>query len=350
MGCIPATMLAVVTTGHGCPEVLSIRRDVAVPTPAAGEVLVEVSAAAVNNTDLWSRQGAYGAPGDPAAIAGWRGVPLRFPLIQGCDVAGRVVAAGSSQDAGLVGRRVIVDPAAEYRDGLPHSIVGSEVDGGFAQFHVSAADRVHDVTESPLSDQELACLPISYGTALNMVERASCRAGERVLVTGASGGVGFAAVQILVARGCTVVAVTTVPKADIVEGAGADHIVRRDRDTAADIPEIDVIVDVVGGEQFSERLDRLATGGRVVTAGAIAGPLVNLDLRRLYLGQRTIFGSTMHTPAVFASLAELARSGAVRPRVAAGYPLTEIRAAQERFERKDYVGKIVLLPQVGAER
>ncbi|MFQ5529070.1 MAG: zinc-binding dehydrogenase, partial [Gemmatimonadota bacterium] len=97
------------------------------------------------------------------------------------------------------------------------------------------------------------------------------------------------------------------------------------------------------------RLERLAQGGRLVTAGAIAGPLVSLDLRRLYLGQRTIIGSTMHTPAVFASLAQLARAGAVQPHIAATYPLREIAAAQARFERKDFVGKIVLLPQDGAD-
>lgn len=214
---------------------------------------------------------------------------------------------------------------------------------------MSAAERVHDVTESPLSDTQLSCLPIAYGTALGMIERASCQYGDRVLVTGASGGVGLAAVQILAARGCEVVGLTVEAKARAVEDAGATHIVCRDRDDAAPIPECDVIVDLVGGPRFAARLDRLTQGGRLVTAGAIAGPLVSLDLRRLYLGQRTIIGSTMHTPAVFASLAQLARTGAVQPHIAATYPLHEIAAAQARFELKDFVGKIVLLPQDGAD-
>jgi NADPH:quinone reductase-like Zn-dependent oxidoreductase len=202
----------------------------------------------------------------------------------------------------------------------------------------------YDVTESPLTDEQLACLPIAYGTALAMIERASCRAGERVLVTGASGGVGLAAVQLLAARECDVVGLTTRSKAGAVLDAGARRVVCRDEAAAADIPEVDAIVDVVGGEAFGDRLARLASGGRVVTCGAIAGPVVALDLRRLYLEQRTLIGSTMHTAAVFADLAGLARRGAVAPVVAATFPLSQIREAQARFEKKDFIGKIVLLP------
>jgi NADPH:quinone reductase-like Zn-dependent oxidoreductase len=341
---IPETMQAAVTMRHGGPEAISLRSDWPTPQPGAGEVQVEVSAAGVNNTDLWSREGAYGTPADPKAVAGWRGMPLEFPLIQGGDIAGRVIEVGSSADEGLVGRRVIIDPAAEYDGGRPSRIVGSEIDGGFARFHVSAAERVHDVSGSPLSDEQLACLPIAYGTALGMIERASCRSGERVLVTGASGGVGLAAVQILAARGCEVVAQTTSEKAEIVRSTGADEVVERDRERGTAIPEVDAIVDLVGGERFGEIFDRLRDGGRLVTAGAIAGPVVELDLRRLYLRHRAIFGSTMHTPEVFTSLAELARSGAVAPRVAATFPLSQMHAAQERFAAKDFVGKIVLIP------
>jgi NADPH:quinone reductase-like Zn-dependent oxidoreductase len=343
----PEVMTAAVTTAHGGPEVIEIRHDWPRPEPGPGQALVRVAAAAVNNTDLWSRRGAYGTSEDPDAVAGWRGVPLDFPLIQGGDVAGTVVAVGDPPDAAWVGRRVIVDPAAEYTDDRPTAVIGSEVDGGFAGFHVSAVERLYDVTESPLSDAQLACLPIAYATALGMVQGAGCTAGERVLVTGASGGVGLAAVQIAAARGCHVIGYTSAGKAEAVREAGADETLLRDRDSLGDIDEVDAVLDVVGGPEFGSVFDRLRDGGRLATVGAIAGPVVDFDLRRLYLRHRRLIGSTMHTPQLFAGVAELARTGAVMPRVAATYDLSDIVAAQERFERKDFVGKLVLIPDPG---
>jgi NADPH:quinone reductase-like Zn-dependent oxidoreductase len=341
---LPEGMTAAVTTAHGGPGVIVIHHDWPRPDPGPGEALVRVAAAAVNNTDLWSREGTYGTPQDPDAVAGWRGVPLDFPLIQGGDVTGTVAAVGRGVEGGLVGRRVLVDPAAEYQDGRPAAVVGSEVDGGFAQYHVSPAARLHDVTASPLSDEQLACLPIAYATALGMVERAECAAGERVLVTGASGGVGNAAVQILAARGCHVVAQTSPDKAAGVAESGATEVILRGRDHLTDLAEVDAVLDVVGGDQFPQIFDRLRDYGRLVTVGAIAGPVVSLDLRRLYLRHRALLGSTMHTPEIFAGVVELAISGSIRPRVAEVYPLTEIHDAQARFEQKDFVGKLVVVP------
>lgn len=342
-----ATMTAAVTTAHGDLDVIEVRADWPRPSPAPGEALVEVAAAGINNTDLWSRQGAYGTTDDPDAVVGWQGVPLDFPRIQGGDICGRVSAVGDTADEGWIGRRVLVDPVVEYENGFPASIVGSETDGGFADFHVARLDQLHDVNGSPLSDEQLACLPIAYGTALGMVEAGDCREGERVLVTGASGGVGSAAVQILAARGCHVVAQTSSPKADQVAASGPTEIFVRGRDRLVDLAEVDAVLDVVGGSSFNAVVDRLRDGGRLVTVGAIAGPVVSLDLRRLYLRRRRLIGSTMHTAAQFAALAELAREGAVDPHVAAVYPIEDIAEAQRRFERKDFVGKLVIVPGSG---
>lgn len=338
-----STMTAAVTMGHGGPEQIEVHADWPRPQPGRGQALVRVTAAALNNTDIWSRTGAYGTAADADAIVGWKGVPLDFPRIQGIDVTGRVCAVGPNVDDAWLDRRVLVDPAARYVDDLPADIVGSEVDGGFAEYHVCSVDQLHDVTGSPLSDPQLACLPTAYGTALGMIDRADISAGERVLVTGSSGGVGMAAIHLLVDRGCRVVARTSAAHGELIATLGVVEISIRGTDDLEDLDPVDAVVDVVGGDEFGSLVDRLRDKGRLVTAGAIAGPVVALDLRRLYLQQRTLIGSTMHTPAVFGRLAEIAVSGGVQPLVAATHPLTEIAAAQTRFVARDFVGKLVMV-------
>ncbi len=337
-------MTAAVTLGHGGPEHIEIHDDWPRPEVGAGQVLVRVTAAALNNTDIWSREGAYGTADDPDAVVGWKGVPLDFPRIQGIDVAGEVVEVGSGVDETWNGRPVIVDPAARYDGAYPADIIGSEIDGGFAQYHLCSERQLHDVSGSPLSPAQLACLPTAYGTALGMLNRAECAAGERVIVTGASGGVGMAAVQLLIDRGCSVVARTSESKRDVIAELDVAEISVRGIDDITAIEPADAVVDVVGGDEFGPLIDRLRDGGRLVTAGAIAGPIVPFDIRRLYLRHRKIIGSTMHTPDDFAQLAAIGASGGVAPLVAATFPLPEIAAAQERFGRKDFVGKLVLLP------
>ncbi|MDN5914404.1 MAG: zinc-binding dehydrogenase [Pseudonocardia sp.] len=354
-GRVPAVMRAAVLTGFGGPEVLQIR-DVPVPVPGSGELLVRVTAAAVNNTDLWTRRGAYGLPGQPDALAGWRG-PVAFPRIQGGDIAGVVVAAGDGDGDGrsAVGRRVLVDPAiydGPGPDANPVGLLGSEADGGFAQYVVVPADRAHDMTGSPLTDEQLSCLPVAYGTATGMLERAGIGAGETVLVTGASGGVGLALVQLAAARGARVVALTAPGKGDLLREAGAAAIVHRDAapeataDAVAElVPDgLDAVADVVGGALLPALLPTVRDGGRWVIAGAVAGPEVAVDLRRLYLHNVALIGSSMHTPAHFSRLAADAVAGRVVPWVAERHDLAEIHTAQARFARSAHVGKIVLLP------
>lgn len=346
-------MTAAVLVAHGGADVLEVRHDVPVPRPARGEVRVEVAAAGINNTDLWTREGAYGTPEDPAAVVGWKGVPIDFPRIQGGDAVGRVVELGEGVPDDLHGRRVLVDPitygVGDDPDEPPvEGVLGSEEDGGFAEHLCVPTDRVHDVTVSPLSDEQLACLPIAYGTAIGMLERVVLAAGERVLVTGASGGVGIALVQLAAARGAEVVAVTTRRTADAVQRAGASRVVVRDgaslQDQLAVAGPFAVIADVVGGPTFAALLGMLARGGRLVTCGAVAGPVVEIDLRVMYLQQRRLIGSTMHTPRQFRRLVEDARGGRLAPPVARTYPLAEIHQAQEDFASGDHVGKLVLVP------
>jgi NADPH:quinone reductase-like Zn-dependent oxidoreductase len=343
-------MRAAVMMRHGGPDALEVQ-SAPDPAPGPGQVRVAVSAAAVNNTDLWTREGSYGAADDSAAPAGWRHVPIDVPRIQGADVCGRVEATGSGVDPSLVGRRVLVDPA--HYDGpgpeaSPDDILGSERDGGFAELVVVDAADIHDVTDSPLDDAELAALPIAHGTAMGMLARAEVQAGERLVATGASGGVGLAVVQLAAAMGLQIVAVSTADKSDLLLDQGATAVVDRRSDTVADDVRgaaggpVDIVADVVGGALFTEWPGVLARGGRIVVAGAIAGPVVSVDLRLVYLEQRRIIGSTMHTREHFARLVELARAGAVRPVVASRYPLEEIHTAQRALRASGTVGKVVL--------
>lgn len=351
---VPATMRAALIERHGGPEVIEVR-EVPTPSPGPGEVLVRVGAAGCNNTDVWTREGTYGMTGTSGRPAGWLG-PLDFPRIQGGDVAGTVVAAGDSASLPLVGSRVLVDPAiydGEGPDARPADVLGSERDGGFAEYVVVPAARAHRVDGSPLDDAELAALPIAYGTALGMLERGGVAAGQTVLVTGASGGVGLAAVQLARARGARVVAVCSGAKAEAVSRAGADVVldrsagrVREDAEAAA--PHgFDVVVDVVAGPLLASGLDLLRAGGRWVVAGALDGAEVTVDVRRLYLANRVLVGSTMHTPQVFEQLVELARAGEVRPVVAASFALADVAEAQRLLARREHVGKIVVRPPRG---
>lgn len=347
---VPETMRAVRIAEHGGPEVLELT-EVAVPTPQAGEVLVRVRAVALNNTDLWTREGAYGRPGDPGALSGWRG-PIDFPRIQGADVAGRVVAVGAAVDESLVGRRVVVDPAIYDSDGPdanPVGLMGSERDGGYAEYVTASAERTHDVTESPLTDDQLAALPTAYGTALGMIERARLQQGETALVSGASGGVGLALLQIARARGARVIAISSGSKVDSVREAGAHEVIDRARDVADQIrgaakEGIDVALDVVAGDLVSEGLPLLREGGRWVIAGALGGYEVTFDVRRLYLHNAQVIGSTMHTPMHFDLLMDLARKAQIQPVVAATFPLDQAAEAQELLARRRHVGKIVMHP------
>jgi NADPH:quinone reductase-like Zn-dependent oxidoreductase len=350
-------MRAAVLVGHGGPEMLEVRDDVPVPRPDRGELLVEVVAAAVNNTDLWTREGAYGRADDPAAVAGWQGVPLDVPRIQGGDVVGVVAEVGDGVDGAIVGRRVLLDPTRYAADGdepTLQAVLGSEQDGGFAEYVVIAAEQAHDVTDSPLRDEQLACLPIAYGTATGMLERAEVRGGETVLVTGASGGVGLALVQLASARDARVIALTSTEHAAAVRSAGASITVTREEGAVAErvreaaAGPIAVVADVVGGWAFEQLFPLLGTGGRWVTCGAVADPVVSLDLRQLYLHRRRLIGSTMHTPGQFRRLVADAREGRIDPQVARTYPLTRIHAAQADFATGAHLGKLVVLPREGA--
>lgn len=335
---LPATMTAMVLVGHGGPEQLVLRDDVPLPHPRAGEVLIEVGASAVNNTDINTRVGWYSRS---ESDTGWSGAGLNFPLIQGADCCGRIVLVGAAVDPSRIGERVLVRTMQDPRvvDGVQvPTTLGSEIDGAFAEYVVVRSSEAFAIA-SDLSDVELATFPCSYSTAEGLLHRADVVEGERVLVTGASGGVGSAVVQLAKARGAEVVAVTSKPEE--LQPLGADEVSDRDL-TGLDEGSVDVVIDLVGGDGFGRLLQILRPGGRYAVSGAVGGAHVDLDLRDLYLKDLTLLGCTFHPREIFASLIERIESGQVRPLVAATYPLAGLVQAQEHFARKDFVGKIAI--------
>jgi NADPH:quinone reductase-like Zn-dependent oxidoreductase len=200
---------------------------------------------------------------------------------------------------------------------------------------------------SSWTDAELGSIPCSYGSAENMVQRARVQAGDHVLVAGASGGVGSAVVQLAKIRGARVTAISGAAKIDHVRALGADHVVDRECDLVNELGEesVDVVIDNVGGPHFAGELATLKRGGRYASSGAIGGPIVNLDLRTMYLKDVTLIGCTAWDEPVFPSLISYIETNALRPLVAKTFALSEIVAAQQEFLEKNHVGKFVLIPQ-----
>lgn len=340
------TMRGVWLTGHGGLDKLEVHSDIPVPDPGPREVLIRVAAAGVNNTDINTRTAWYSKEDGASEDASWAGAPLHFPRIQGADVCGRIVAVGEEVGADRIGERVLIEPCIREANGQELErpwYFGSECDGGFAEYTVVASRHAYRI-ESALSDTELASFPCSYSTAENLLTRSKTGPGDRVLVTGASGGVGSAAIQLARARGARVIAVTSPAKSEALRRLGAERTLAREDSVVEKLgrDSIDVVVDLVAGPQWSALLDVLRPGGRYAVAGAIGGPLVELDVRTLYLKDLSLFGCTVLDPEVFPNLIDHIESGRLSPVVAETFPLDQIADAQTTFMSKKHIGKIVL--------
>jgi len=357
---IPKTMHAVMLTGHGGIDMLVYKTDVEVPLPKPDEVLIRVKASGVNNTDINTRIGWYsksvtsdtnkgGASGLEDAKkndSSWSGKPLKFPLIQGADVYGEIVKVGSDISPKRIGESVLVRTMQEN----PHTsenncwTLGSECNGGFAQYTAVRSSEVF-VINSDWSDTDLGSIPCAYSTAEGLLHRTKLDK-ETVLITGASGGVGSAAIQLAKLRDANVIAQCAVEKKEEVIQMGADKIVFRNSDLLKEIGRdaVDIVIDLVGGPKWAQLLDILKPGGRYATSGAIAGPIVKLDLRTLYLKDLTLYGCTFQSKEVFRNIIKYIEENKIKPLVAKSYPLKEIKKAQLDFLSKKFTGKLVLVP------
>ena len=343
---IPKTMHAVFLTGHGGLDKLEYKTDVNVPIPKNDEVLIKISAAGINNTDINTRTGWY-SKNKSNAGGSWSGTPLKFPRIQGIDVCGTIVSAGSKIKSSRLGKRVIVRPMqTDPKNPTKPNMVtlGSELNGAFAQYVAVKSSETFNVN-CKWKDVELASIPCSYSTAEGLIDKVKLGA-EKIFINGASGGVGSAAIQLAKIRKAHITAQCSSSKINEVKKIGANKMVSRQSNLVKELGKnkYDVVIDLVAGKNWSQLLEILKPGGRYAASGAIAGPIVNLDVRTLYLKDLTFYGSTYQPIEVFKNLIRYIEKGQIKPLVAKTYPLKEIKKAQKDFLLKKHVGKLVLLP------
>lgn len=334
---------------HGGPEQL---RYASLPEPVAGpgEALVAVKAAALNHLDLWVRQG----------IPGLR---LALPHIGGSDVAGVVAAVGEDVDEAWVGRRVVINPSLgcgrceDCRAGQQclcpsFHVFGEHVPGGLAEYAVAPAANLYAIPDD-FAFAEAAAVPLAYQTAWRaLITQARLRAGERVLILGAGGGVATAAIQIARLAGAYVYAVTSTPeKEQRALELGADETINyKQVDFSKEIWRrtgkrgVDVVLENVGPATWAGSVRALRRGGRLVTFGATTGRFAETDLNLLYWNQVSLIGSTMATYAEFEAVMALVFSRRLQPVVDRVMPLREGAAAQRLLESGQQFGKIVLEP------
>lgn len=350
---MPPTMRAVLIRRHGGPEVLSIEM-VPTPRPSAGEILVRVTATALNHLDIFARQGLSG-PGVH---------PIHLPHVSGVDIAGVVAAHGATlpnqPDMPLIGQRVLINSAIGCgtcrwcRRGEPsmcpdYRILGEHLWGGLADCVVVPALNVIPIPDT-VPSVVAAAIPAVYTTAWRgVVTVAKLKPSDRVLVVGASGGLGSAQLQIAVASGAQVVGTASTPvKRQKGLAIGAAAMFDSTGDWAADVMDwtdgegLDVVFDSVGGPTLRSSLRCLSMGGALVISGATGGDKPDLSIREIYQRHRRILGAPMGNWEDFLQVTSLVWRGLLQPQIHAVYALDEIADAERELEERRHFGKIVI--------
>lgn len=365
---IPSHMSAMQLVGHGDIDQLVYSDSVAVPRPAAGEVLVRVTATAKNNTDRKAREGLYPTEeaGDVTSFAIGGAPTLTFPRIQGADVVGRVAAVGEGVAEARIGERGLLDfnlyGSAPRDINLTPDYYGHGADGGFAEYIAVPSAQFHAVANPALADAELAAMGMcSYQTAYHMLTAAGVCAGEHVLVTGASGGVGTALIQLCRIIGAIPYALSTPAKAAALQELGAAHVFDRHqlddfeaqvRAATGGVP-FDAVMDLVGGDMsmrfiaaMTFDMNARSTYPRLSIAGASAGNVSALMWTVIYLYQVRIFGVSHGTRSEAEQLIDWIRGGRIKPVLHAAFKLSELHACERYFTARgaNYLGKVVVVP------
>jgi alcohol dehydrogenase len=336
-------MRAVLTTAHGGPEVLQLRDDHPIPTLATGEVLVRVAATAVNFHDIFTRRG-------------MPGVKIRLPVIAGSDIAGTVEALGAGVNPRWLGARVLVDPV--MRGGDRVGMLGETLDGGRAEFVAVQESMLLDIPPQ-VSFEQAAALPLAYGTAYRMmITRGGIKEGERVMVLGASGGVGAACVQLARMIGAEVLAFAgSAEKVRRLTAIGATHAAnyaeRPFLDTVKEIygkPRIngtggvDVAVNFTGGDTLPATQRCVRMNGRILCCGATAGFILSLDARYWWTYEHTMIGSDGWLQEDLVTLLSLVAVERLEPVIDKVLPLEETAEGERLLEEREVVGKVLLKP------
>ena len=302
----------------GGPEVLRYEQ-APDPKPGPGEVLIALRAASLNHLDLWVRKGLPSVP---------------KPRILGADGAGIRVDTGE---------RVVINPGLEH--GASITVIGEHTDGTHAELIAVPEGNVFPLADE-LDFETAAAFPLVYETAYRMlVTKAGLREGETVLIWGIGGGVATASFEIARALGArTIVTSGSDAKLERAREWGADVAVPHAEAAAAakELGGADVVVETVGEATWKDSLAAVKPGGRLTVCGATTGPNPPAQLHRFWWKQLTVYGSTMGTREDFLGAYELVRSGRARVHVDSVFPLSETRAAHERLEAGEQLGKIVL--------
>lgn len=339
-------MRAAIFSEFGGPEVIRVE-EVADPEPGPGEVRLRVRAASLNHLDLWARRGLP--------------FPISMPHIGGSDIAGEVERVGPGAEHVPIGTRVVVDPSTnwEWYEGvrrgkdLPnpgYRVIGEHLQGGFAELAVVPAANLLQIPADVTYDTAAAAGMIFATAWGGLMGRASLRPGERVLVTGGSGGVSTAAIQVARRAGASVVAVTSGPEnVKRVRELGADIVLDRlSGPLGAQLKDttgargVDVVFDSVGQPMWASLIRCLRPGGRLVCYGSTAGPEAVTDLRHVFWKRLSILGTTMASPAEFVEVMHLVFEGRLIPVIDRVLRLEELGEAHRALEAGEVFGKVVI--------
>jgi alcohol dehydrogenase len=336
-------MRAVLTVGHGARDRLQLDENFPDPQVARDEVLLRVAATAVNYHDIFTRRG-------------MPGIRIPLPVIVGSDIAGEVVAVGADVRAWKVGDRVLVDPV--FRDGQRFGMIGETSHGGRAELIAVAAAQLVAVPAA-VSLDDAASLPLAYGTAYRMlVTQGQLARGEKVLVLGASGGVGVACVQIAKLLGAEVLAGTSsAAKLRALTALGADHAIDYSKEGMVDAVRriygkprvsggggVDVAVNFTGGDTWRDTQRTVTHGGRILSCGATAGFEVVTDARYLWTFEHRYVGSNGWSVADLAALLGLIEDGRLKPVIDRVLPLAQAAEGERLLEEREVIGKVLLKP------
>jgi NADPH:quinone reductase-like Zn-dependent oxidoreductase len=343
-------MKAVQVNGYGgLEQLVLVEREI--PKLKPHEVLVKVKACAINNTEIWMREGAYG----DGHASGWKEAGVTFPRIPGSDIAGTIVSCGEDVDASNIGRHVVLFPftssGLKGEENLSEDVafIGSEWDGGYAQYVSWPASLCFDM---PLNDFKESCVfSVSGLTAWHMCSQVAIKSNDIVLVTGASGGVGIFNVQIAakIFNAQVIALVGDLSVKSQLKRLGATHVLSYKSSTLIqDIldlnnKKVDVVLDVVGDALFSTCLDVLKTGGKMCISGSIGGVKTHLDLRTLYLKHISLYGSVLGTIDEYKELLEAVKNKKIVPVIDQTFDLIDAQKAQAYFKKPGKLGKVVLI-------